>query len=118
MYQFKIKGYEGSLDPYYYNPMKPVDVTVFAPNKEIASFNAEKIVGSYIHPDTISMEIRDCCTNDSKVHPVDEFICSKCGLILRDLCRYEVDEDAEPPDENCYEFEVKFCPRCGREVVE
>ena len=118
MYEFRIRGYKGSLDPYYYNPMEPVDVTVMAVNKSIALFKAQQIVESYIHPDTISMEIRECCSNISEVHPVDEFICSNCGLILRDYNRYEVDEDADPPDENMYEFEIKFCPRCGREVVE
>lgn len=56
------------------------------------------------------------CTNDSRCHPVDEFICSNCGFITRDCCRYEIDEDADPPDENCYEFEFKYCPRCGSKV--
>lgn len=56
------------------------------------------------------------CENISDYHPVDEFICSKCGLIMRELQRYEIDEDTD--DENCYEFEFKYCPRCGRKVIE
>ena len=56
------------------------------------------------------------CENISEMHPVDEFICSECGLIMRDLMRYEYDEDKG--DESCYEFEFKYCPRCGRKVVE
>ena len=54
--------------------------------------------------------------NDSKLHPSDEFICSNCGLITKENCRYEIDEDTE--DETCYEFEIKYCPRCGRKIIE
>ena len=46
--------------------------------------------------------------NITKMHPVDEFICSECGLILRDLTEVRIDEENE--DECYYEFEVKYCP--------
>lgn len=49
-----------------------------------------------------------------EMHPSDEFICEKCGLIIRECCRYEIDED--DGDETCYEFPYKFCPRCGMKV--
>lgn len=52
--------------------------------------------------------------NISQMHPSDEFICEKCGLIIRDCCRYEIDED--DGDETCFEFPYKFCPRCGMKV--
>ena len=52
--------------------------------------------------------------NISQMHPSDEFICEKCGLIIRDCCRYEIDEDNG--DETCYEFPYEFCPRCGMKV--
>ena len=52
--------------------------------------------------------------NISQMHPSDEFICEKCGLIIRDCCRYEIDED--DGDEICYEFPYQFCPRCGMKV--
>ena len=52
--------------------------------------------------------------NISQMHPSDEFICEKCGLIIRDCCRYVIDED--DGDEICYEFPYKFCPRCGMKV--
>lgn len=52
--------------------------------------------------------------NISQMHPSDEFICEKCGLIIRDCCRYEIDED--DGDEICYEFPYRFCPRCGMKV--
>lgn len=65
--------------------------------------------------DTDVVEVRHG-TNISEAHPVDEFICSECGLIVRDCCRYEIDEDADPPDENCCEFEFRYCPRCGVKI--
>lgn len=45
------------------------------------------------------------------MHPVDEFICSECGLILRDLTETRIDEENE--DECYFEFECKYCPNCG-----
>lgn len=58
------------------------------------------------------------CENETEMHPVDEFVCSSCGLIMRDISRWEIDFDADPIDESQIEFEIKFCPRCGRKVVE
>lgn len=52
--------------------------------------------------------------NISQMHPSDEFICEKCGIIIRDCCRYEIDED--DGDETCFEFPYRFCPRCGMKV--
>lgn len=52
--------------------------------------------------------------NISQMHPSDEFICEKCGIIIRDCFRYEIDEDEG--DEICYEFPYRFCPRCGMKV--
>lgn len=55
------------------------------------------------------------CKNITKQHPVDEFICSECGLILQDYCKKRLDEDG---DEYFFEFEIKYCPNCGAKVVE
>ena len=52
--------------------------------------------------------------NISQMHPSDEFICEKCGLIIRECCRYEIDKDEG--DEICYEFPYRYCPRCGMKV--
>ena len=52
--------------------------------------------------------------NITEMHPVDEFICSECGLIVRECCRYEIDQD--DGDEICYEFVYKYCPRCGAKM--
>lgn len=54
--------------------------------------------------------------NITKRHPVDEFVCSECGIILFDYERLEIDEDED--DESCYEYEFKFCPNCGAKMDE
>lgn len=54
--------------------------------------------------------------NFTKKHPVDEFICSECGIVLVDYERLEIDEDDD--DENCYEYEFRFCPNCGAKIDE
>lgn len=46
----------------------------------------------------------------------DTFICEKCGIHLEDCVRAEYDEDAE--DTTHYEYKFKFCPECGRKIVE
>lgn len=55
------------------------------------------------------------CKNVTENHPVDEFICSKCGLILQDYCKKRLDDDG---DEYFFEFEIKYCPNCGAKVVD
>lgn len=52
--------------------------------------------------------------NITKQHPVDEFICSECGLVCRDNGRYVYDEWAD--DWSLYEFEFKYCPNCGAKM--
>lgn len=52
--------------------------------------------------------------NVTNMHPVDEFICSECGLILRDLTETRIDEENE--DECYFEFECNYCPNCGAEM--
>lgn len=53
--------------------------------------------------------------NVSKMHPVDEFICSNCGVILREWCEVRIDEENE--DECYYEFEFSYCPKCGMKIT-
>lgn len=52
--------------------------------------------------------------NLTECNPVDEFICSRCGAIFRDVALCRIDEDSG--DETYYEFEFKHCPRCGMKV--
>lgn len=50
------------------------------------------------------------CRNITKENPVDDFVCSKCGVHLYDWIRVR--------DEDYYEYEFKYCPNCGAKVVE
>ena len=52
--------------------------------------------------------------NITKNHPVDEFICSECGFIARECHRIEIDE--EYGDATIFEYEYRFCPRCGADM--
>ena len=54
--------------------------------------------------------------NISECNPVDEFICSNCGLIMRDFSQIRTDEDDEY--EYCCEFEFSYCPKCGYRITE
>lgn len=45
--------------------------------------------------------------NITNMNPVDEFICSECGIIIRDLSPYDEENDV------CYEYEPNYCPNCG-----
>lgn len=49
--------------------------------------------------------------NLTEGNSVDEFKCSHCGAIFRDVALCKIDEDSG--DESYYEFEFRFCPRCG-----
>lgn len=48
--------------------------------------------------------------NETRMNPVDEFICSECGFTSREMSRYDAEEDAY------YEFEPNFCPNCGADM--
>ena len=50
--------------------------------------------------------------NITDQHPVDQFICSECGAIFEDFSLCKIDEDSG--DKEYYEYELKFCPACGR----
>lgn len=46
----------------------------------------------------------------------DTFICEECGIHLENCMKTVYDEDTE--DTYCHEYEFKFCPECGRKIVE
>ena len=55
------------------------------------------------------------CRNKAK--PIDDFICSQCGINLVDLAFVEKEEYEDGyKDEVRYVYEPKFCPECGRKV--
>ena len=52
--------------------------------------------------------------NETKQHPVDEFICSICGYVCHETHKYVYDEEGEYW--SLYEFEFKYCPNCGAKM--
>lgn len=55
------------------------------------------------------------CQNVGVYHPVDDFVCSHCGIHLQEWIRYVDDGDSY---EIAMEYEFRYCPNCGREIVE
>ena len=51
--------------------------------------------------------------NIGTLHPVDEFICSECGIVLEGWTKVVTDED---DGEMFYEYEFKYCPNCGAKM--
>ena len=54
--------------------------------------------------------------NITEENPVDQFVCSECGLILEGYYRREIDHD--DGYEIYYEFTPRFCPNCGADMRE
>lgn len=76
----------------------------------------KKIIGNGHQPTLSIHEIAPLKRgiNVTKLNPVDEFICSECGLIMRDLTQVKIDDDNG--DEFFYEFEFNYCPKCGVKI--
>lgn len=56
------------------------------------------------------------CTNESEDDSIDEFECSNCGIILSEYQQIEIDED--DGERYFYDYIPKYCPNCGRKIVE
>lgn len=56
------------------------------------------------------------CTNESEYDSIDEFQCSNCGIILSEYQQIECDED--DGERYFYDYRPKYCPNCGRKIVE
>lgn len=54
--------------------------------------------------------------NMTEENPVDQFVCSECGVILEGYHRREIDDD--DGFEIYYEFKPNFCPNCGADMRE
>lgn len=54
--------------------------------------------------------------NITESHPSDEFICSVCGFVCRDITRSVYDSDTD--DWTDYEYTPKYCPDCGAKMIE
>ena len=56
------------------------------------------------------------CTNLSEYDSIDEFECSNCGIILSEYQQIEVDEN--DGERFFYDYRPKYCPNCGRKIVD
>jgi hypothetical protein len=57
------------------------------------------------------------CTNESEYNLVDGFECSNCGIIIENYNEIEIDEDC--PEDRCMkEYAPRYCPNCGRKIVD
>ena len=55
------------------------------------------------------------CTNLSEFDSIDEFECSNCGIVLSEYQQIEIDED--DGERFFYDYRPKYCPNCGRKIV-
>lgn len=58
------------------------------------------------------------CENLSEYNLCDRFECSNCGIVLAEYQEIKVDEDDDTGDECTYEYTPKYCPNCGRKIVD
>jgi hypothetical protein len=58
----------------------------------------------------------ETCTNGSNYDSTEEFICSHCGLTLIEYKEYVNGED--DGEGYYFDFKPKYCPNCGRKIVD
>lgn len=58
----------------------------------------------------------ETCTNLSEYNSMDVFKCSNCGIELGEYRQFEIDEDYG--DRYGHQYKPKYCPNCGRKIVE
>lgn len=58
------------------------------------------------------------CENLSDYNLCDRFECSNCGIVLGEYQEIKVDEDDDTGDECTYEYTPKYCPNCGRKIID
>lgn len=129
---FKQIGYEfekeytsdGVNDTYRYNKCSgPTDSVIFV-------LDGEQIVTNQTFH-TISLNelqaiIQQCielgwleeetCTNESEYDLKDYFKCSNCGIELGEYRQFEIDEDYG--DRYGHQYKPKYCPNCGRKIID
>lgn len=59
----------------------------------------------------------ETCENLSEYDQVDQFECSNCGIVIGQYVQIEVDED-DPDDEYHCEYRPRYCPNCGRKIID
>lgn len=106
--KLKIKEYCNSIKACAYCKLCDVELNCFNVVKYGSDEEVEKLYN------ILTYGTEDVTRNVAEVS--DTFICEKCGIYLEDCVSVEYDEDTE--DTTFHEYEFKFCPDCGRKVVE
>lgn len=99
-----------------------MQITLYIPNppkkQEIIEIPLHFCGGRVVEAGGYGFEERktDTCQNDGKDYAeCDQFVCSKCGIELQDWNSVERCEDGEVI---YHEYTFRFCPHCGRRIVE
>lgn len=58
----------------------------------------------------------ETCTNESEYDSSDEFKCSNCGFTLVEHKECAIGED--DGEEYYFAYKPKYCPNCGRKIVD
>ena len=127
---FKQLGYEfekeytsdGVNDTYRYNKCSMPDSIIF-------DLNGKNIIISKIFYTTSLNELQaiiqqcielgwleETCTNESEYDLNDYFKCSNCGIELGEYRQFEIDEDYG--DRYGHQYRPKYCPNCGRKIID
>ena len=53
-------------------------------------------------------------TNITDRNPHDRFHCGECGFMICDWDAYGFEDETD--ERFSYDFEMKYCPNCGRKV--
>lgn len=63
------------------------------------------------------MNVDETCHSVSELNLVDGFECSNCGIRIEGYEEVEFDDEC-PYEKNYSEYRLKYCPNCGRKIVE
>ena len=58
----------------------------------------------------------ETCTNVSEYDSTEEFRCSNCGFTLVEHKEYAIGED--DGEEYYFAYKPKYCPNCGRKIID
>lgn len=106
--RLKIKEHCNSMKACAYCKLCDVELNCF----NVVKYGSDEAVGKLYNILTYGTEA--VTRNLSAVS--DRFFCEKCGIRLEDCVKAVYDEEDE--DTKYQEYEFKFCPECGRKVVE
>ena len=78
-------------------------------NKRYTPDDVEEIINDVPAADVWPLQVGENITENN---PVDEFVCSECGIILEDWSKVEIDED--DGERTNHEYAFRYCPNCGK----